>query len=97
MALAKISLRLRRSMPSPSESAGWVMSSFWSYSTRQYGLENAGGFTRVRLRASMICRKRWPTGDFVDPADLVTFEAETRLLVAVSVVAATLAVGFLIR
>jgi hypothetical protein len=49
------------------------------------------------LRASMICRKRWPTGDFVDPADLVTFEAETRLLVAVSVVAATLAVGFLIR
>lgn len=96
MALAKISLRPRRSMPSPSESAGWVMSSFWSYSTRQYGFDNAGGLTSVRLRASMICRKRWPTGD-LGSADLVTFEAETRLLAAVSVVAATLVVGFLIR
>lgn len=72
------------------------MSSFWSYSTRQYGLDNAGGLIRVRLRASMIWRKRWPTGD-LGSAGLVAFEAETRLLAAVSVVAATLVEGFLIR
>lgn len=35
MALAKISFPPRRPIGLASKRAGWVMSSFWSYSTRQ--------------------------------------------------------------
>src|SRR5690349_20267505 len=48
------------------------MSSFWSYSTRQYGREIAAGLIKVKLRASIICKKRCPTGDLDVDADSVT-------------------------
>lgn len=42
------------------------MSSFWSYSTKQYGRDTDCGLTKVRFLASIICRNRWPTGDLED-------------------------------
>lgn len=65
MALAKISVP-RRPIVSVSARAGGVMSSFWSYSTRQYGRETDCGLTKVRFLASIICKNRWPTGDLED-------------------------------
>lgn len=65
MALAKTSVPCRP-IVSVSARAGGVMSSFWSYSTRQYGRETDCGLTKVRFLASIICRNKWPTGDLED-------------------------------